>query len=638
MRIGVLGSWEAFLKKVTTIVLFLLILTCSLFAGKSITILKTGTEAFDITGNLKEYLGQRFEVKVYSIKENSAFSRLEGLKSDLIIFSSQEVSDLFRSYEGETPSTSMLAISNREFPQKNIKNITLVQAAPDALKELSRLYKTEIKSVGILYDESRRDEAESEVLFLEKGGYKVKTYDLPEVVELAAIKAGFSKFAKNNITHYRMLLNRVNSNTIKKNNDLNSFVQEQVSTIIVDDEDDWSSDFPENGVISVRNNMQFTAATLALVATAQLESGLPNNLKTVYVNSTISSLSIGKVQHYTLGDCGRSAIGSIKIMLSGVSRKISWADVEEFLGSCIGISYEGEKKVRFSKREGGFGNGVINFLSRIINHPYYAIVISVLLVLLVFTVVFYKLLKSIRDRKLIDCSVLFFPQDLKKLRIEADDKSVLLSKIFSKNGYMPIYTSSTILMQRLIRQYMPDIFVIDWRESNAVNYLRKELSGYSLSSAETVIIFNVPEDKAAEMKTAFGRAVTLCFTGIPEVQELVESLNKKGGSEAEISGRIRKDSLPSMLQVLESQKSSGCLVIEDDSPLSVIYYHMGRIVHAEDRVGNRGEEAIYTGLRCKRGRFFFLNDRAAPTHTTSFNSMEILLSYAERSDKENRHR
>lgn len=626
------------MKKGLTLFLIILILSVPSFADKRITILKNGEEGYDITTHLKELLSNRFDVKIYTIKEASAFEKVGALEADLTIFASPAVGELYRTYSGAVPISPILALDNKPFAEKGIRNVARVQAAPDALKELSRLYKIDISRVGVLYDASRRSEAQSEILFLEKGGYKVKSYDLPEVVEVNAIQTGFNRFAQGNYTHYRILLNSVNSNTIKKNQQLNSFVQEQVSTIIVDDSDDWSTDFPDNGVISVRENYLFTASTLALIATTQLEGGLPKDLKTIYVNSTISSLSIGKVQHYTLGDCGRSAVGAIKIMLSGVDREMKWKDVEEFLGSCIGVTYEGKEKVVFTHRETALSNSFLSVLSRIMAHPYYAYGISLLLVLVILAVIFYKVMKQIRDRKLIDSSVLFFPQDLKKLKIVSGDKRILLSKIFSKNGYMPIYTSSTILMQKLIRQYMPDIFVIDWRESNAVNYLRKELSGYSLSSAETVIVFNVPRDKEAEMKTAFGRAVTLCFAEIPDMSELLESLNKKGGSEAEISGRIRKDSLTSMLQVLETQKSSGCLVIEDDSPLSVIYYQAGVIIHAEDRVGNRGEEAIYTGLRCKRGRFFFLNDRPAPTQTTSFNSMEILLSFAERSDTENRHR
>lgn len=626
------------MKRVVAVLLLILCCVLTAYAAKNITILKTGEEGYDISLQLKELLSNRFEVKVYTIKEPDAFDNVAELNSDLVLFTSPEVGDLFRAYGSSIGSTAILALDNGSFSQQGVRTIARIQAAPDALKELSRLNKSDIKRVGVLYDETHKEAAKSEILFLEKGGYKVTSYDLPDVVDVGAIKAGFNTFSKGNYTHYRILLNGVNRNTIMKNPQLHRFIEEQVSTIIVNDDNDWSVDFPETGIITVRENYQFTASAMALIATTQLEGGLPKDLKTIYINTTISALSMGKVQHYTLGDCGRSAVGAIKIMLGGVDRTMEWKDVDEFLGNYIGVVYKGKKRVVFSHRETVFGNSFIAFIAKVMAHPYYAYGISLLLILVVAAVIFYKVMKSIRDRKLIDSSVLFFPQDLKRLKIESGDKKILLSKVFSKNGYMPIYTSSTIMMQKLIRHYMPDIFVIDWRESNAVNYLRKELSGYSLSSAETVIIFNVPQERVAEMKTAFGRAVTLCFEDVPDMVDLIESLNKKGGSEAEISGRIRKDSLTSMLQVLESQRSSGCLVVEDDSPLSVIYYQNGVIVHAEDRVGNRGEEAIYTGLRCKRGRFFFLNDRPAPTQTTSFNSMEILLSFAERSDTENRHR
>ncbi len=508
-----------------------------------------------------------------------------------------------------------------------------------AINELTRLYKHDVQSVALIVDEANRAEAHWESYFLSQAEIAVTEIILTDSMNNLDRKRMLKKISAQGISHVRFMLKRKNQLYFQRAPMLRTFIKEHFSTLYVNDDESWRQLFPALAVVSLRENENYTAAVLALTAATMLEDTLPEKSKAILLNSTIAALSMGSIHHFTLGDCGRYSIDATRLLLKTAERPLNWEDTKELFGKNSALIKTGAGLTipTYKKIEARVEESMLMVLRTLFEHRYYSYAVSLLLVLVLSTFLVYKIVRRLKDNQLMNRSALFFPIELRKVTLETFNKPVKIADVFTKNGYSPLLTSSTIQMQQLIRRYMPDIFVVDWREQRAVNYLRKELSGYSLSSAETVVLLNIPKNRHAEAKEAFGSAVCLCFEEFPHEATLVEALNKKGGNDPELTGRIRKgDTIPSVMQLLETERATGCLVTEDTSPLSVIYYQEGAIVHSEDRIGNRGEEAIYTALRAKKGRFQFLSDRRSPMQSTHFSVMEILLSFAERSDNANR--
>jgi hypothetical protein len=85
--------------------------------------------------------------------------------------------------------------------------------------------------------------------------------------------------------------------------------------------------------------------------------------------------------------------------------------------------------------------------------------------------------------------------------------------------------------------------------------------------------------------------------------------------------------------MVEGNNLTGCLVVEDDQPISVIYFRGGRVVYAVDKSGESGIKAIYNALSCRRGGFYFHLNRASQSENLSLGTMEILMGWADQRDR-----
>jgi hypothetical protein len=94
-----------------------------------------------------------------------------------------------------------------------------------------------------------------------------------------------------------------------------------------------------------------------------------------------------------------------------------------------------------------------------------------------------------------------------------------------------------------------------------------------------------------------------------------------------------EDNLTAILQMIEGNMLTGCLVVEEDKPISVIYFRGGRVVYSVDKSGESGVKAIYNALSCRRGGFYFHLNRAAQNETLNLGTMEILMGWADQRDR-----
>ena len=115
------------------------------------------------------------------------------------------------------------------------------------------------------------------------------------------------------------------------------------------------------------------------------------------------------------------------------------------------------------------------------------------------------------------------------------------------------------------------------------------------------------------------------------------ALEKKIGEGSALEGDIAESNLPEVLQFIEIGKKTGCLQIEDTSPLGIIYFTEGRIVHAAAIDNISGREAVTYILGLQKGSFRFLLDKQPKVRDLDLSTLEVLMEWTKSEDEAHRH-
>jgi SH3-like domain-containing protein len=112
---------------------------------------------------------------------------------------------------------------------------------------------------------------------------------------------------------------------------------------------------------------------------------------------------------------------------------------------------------------------------------------------------------------------------------------------------------------------------------------------------------------------------------------------KKIGEGSALEGDIAESNLPEILQFIEIGKKTGCLQIEDKSPLGIIYFMGGRIIHAAAVDNIAGREAVNYILGLQQGSFRFLLDKHPKVRDLDLSTIEVLMEWTKTEDEAHRH-
>jgi hypothetical protein len=111
---------------------------------------------------------------------------------------------------------------------------------------------------------------------------------------------------------------------------------------------------------------------------------------------------------------------------------------------------------------------------------------------------------------------------------------------------------------------------------------------------------------------------------------------KKIGEGSALEGDISESNLPEILQFIEMGKKTGCLQFEDATPLGIIYFTQGRIVHAAATDSTTGREALNYILGLKEGNFRFILDKQPRVSDLDLSTLEVLMEWTRIEDETHR--
>lgn len=223
-------------------------------------------------------------------------------------------------------------------------------------------------------------------------------------------------------------------------------------------------------------------------------------------------------------------------------------------------------------------------------------------------------------------------------------KSVPLDKHLTSIGFSVKTAHKLGAAQKIIDQRHLEVVFIDWYISDdipgTVEILFTALEQKNLPLA---IFYNVPKTTEIPLIPVLLQAHHLgaSFTD-HDLSNLLtptmfSSASRKGSAASALEGDIAEGNLPEIMEFIEIGKKTGALAIETDSPLGVLYFLEGRVVHAAATNGVSGRDAINTLLNLKQGKFRFLLDKLPKVKDLNLSTIEVLMEWTKNKDEAHRN-
>jgi hypothetical protein len=222
-------------------------------------------------------------------------------------------------------------------------------------------------------------------------------------------------------------------------------------------------------------------------------------------------------------------------------------------------------------------------------------------------------------------------------------KPVPLDKYLTSIGISVASANRLVKAQKIIDKRRLAVVFIDWNISDdipgTVEILFTSLEQKNLPLA---VFFNVAKTTEVPLIPVLLRAYHLGASfSDHDIYKLItpamlSDANRKTGAASALEGDIADGNLPEIMEFIEIGKKTGALTIETESPLGVIYFTEGRVVHAAATNGVFGRDAINILLNLKQGTFKFLLDKQPKTRDLNLSTLEVLMEWTKNEDEAHR--
>jgi hypothetical protein len=238
---------------------------------------------------------------------------------------------------------------------------------------------------------------------------------------------------------------------------------------------------------------------------------------------------------------------------------------------------------------------------------------------------------------------LIFAKSSVSIQCIISNKTMSLEKYLDAIGFSVKTVHVLEGAQNIITKLQPEVVFIDWNITNDISGTIEILfTGYDEKKLPLAIFYNVPDLSEIPMIPVLLRAYHLgrSFSD-HDISKLItptmlSRTAQKTSTAAALEGDIAEGNLPEIMQFIETGKKTGCLLIETDSPLGMIYFSQGRIIHAAATNNVMGREAIASLLGLKQGQFKFLLNKEPKTSDLNLSTLEVLMEWSKTEDEAHR--
>jgi hypothetical protein len=229
------------------------------------------------------------------------------------------------------------------------------------------------------------------------------------------------------------------------------------------------------------------------------------------------------------------------------------------------------------------------------------------------------------------------------LKCVISSKTLSLEKYLNVIGFVVKSVYEPAAAQKMIDHRLPDVVFIDWNMSDDLPGTVEILfAGIESKRLPLAVFFNVPDLSDIPMIPVLLRAYHLGSSfSDHDISKLItptmlSKTSPLSGAVSALEGDIAEGNLPEIMQFIEIGKKTGCLLIEGETPLGMIYFGQGRIIHAVAANSVSGRNAINALLGLKEGRFKFLLGKQPKVCDLSLSTLEVLMEWTKTVDEAHR--
>ena len=510
-----------------------------------------------------------------------------------------------------------------------------------AVRGLSNKFNSNILSVGYIYGDNFKSAAANEMALLKSAEIPVFDRRLRTPILSDEFAYGIGKFYTSNVYVYRFLGKEPLFSFLKQEASMVTFVEKRATALIIDNPD-YKGMFFNTPVLLLRRNdaLLERAASIIILSMLKEVDKKPRFTHPVIIRATSATLFGPNISNRR----GENIISGEDALIAQTDRVFQqikqqnksaddlWNLCLSSLGTVIDTSVSSDRSPNVIHSK----NKAWEFVNQWMGTPIFGYIACGV----IFLMFLFKIIEAHQKKRYKRRIALLMPGSVNKISLTGSDGNVVSLKILLESeGYHTKLTSSLKGFKKIMRKNFPNVVVADWDAARVMLQLfYQEFTNTYKFSQVGIILINIPLKKQTQIKKLFGGASVYCYDDVPTLDDVQAHLrgDKHFSSYSEgsyMSGVIHEDNLTAVLQMIEGNMYTGCLVVEEDKPISVIYFKSGRVVYAVDKSGESGVKSIYNALNCRRGNFYFHLNRSAQNETLNLGTIEILMGWAEQRDR-----
>lgn len=606
-----------------------------LFSSPSIAILTAENDSPFLSRKIKEKINPHVSSDIYSIRNTYDISKILSRKPAAIVLTSSDAAQTYLKYRPSNKAVPIVAVCNyncystfeEHLPEAAfICGVTPMQ---ELFEHLGRFTGSPTPTVGYIYPDSLKTEVLYEAYQLKEAGIEVFSLPMKDKPTLSGIVSILKKLKNKGVTVLRIAGTGEIYHLIEKEPSLREYLAQNTSVIISDKRDLYHI-LTGSVVVTIRPNLELLSSIAALTIQAVEKTEEP--AKNLLVQSNIASLHYGKVRHFSLVEDKVQLLYELKNAPEYLAQKSSRSELwnsyfEKVLQCSDTIMTPPTKYAELLEESSDASAKAVRWFNTIKEQ------IAIIIISLLGFILLFKIARVVNRRNAQKPLAIIYPGNLfGKTLLNPNGRNKKLTIYLKKEQYKPLRIRSLIRYKKQFESKVKRFHFIDWEHGeDAVRFLHNIVRDLENTENELIAICNIPKKRQLEIAPRFGEFSLHLFEKFPTTEEMDSifyGANKREPKVSYISGIITEDSLPPILQMLETNEVNGALLIEDPKPFAAIFYRKGVIVYAEDRLGTVGEKALYDVLSKRTGSFRFESDQKSPIENLSIRSMDLLMNWA----------
>lgn len=224
-----------------------------------------------------------------------------------------------------------------------------------------------------------------------------------------------------------------------------------------------------------------------------------------------------------------------------------------------------------------------------------------------------------------------------------NNNSILLAKYLRNYGFQIISSKSLKQASTFLHLNIPEIICVDWKFDPDIQDKMNDILRFKMLTENFLLIYyNVTSPSSVKKSDYFddrtfffGKNLTISdLNSVLSMVKMKPDTLQEDSDESKscLEGKITEETLTEIFQMMDTNKKTGCLTVENHRPLGMIFFEEGIITFAvTDKL--TAEEAVFEILSMKHGRFQFLPDKSPTTRQMQLDTLAVLMERAKLDDE-----